>query len=984
MQKDLGLSRRRRPLLAWLLAWAQVLPLALSGCQHRIDGSGGSGGQASLVAGILGSNDLGEAVFKVTRQGIEKEPDQKVRTASLAALDGHHKPFVKAVNDIANLRTLGNVAQSAEAIFKLIDDDTIPSLAEDGAQVLELLAKDPRALDAVAALLRSRPATTGALPIDDLVALLGRLSNYPETEQLWTASADLLDANKALVKDALALASRELRAIPPGSNVGPKGALANLIQRIGSTILDEAKLRSQFDFGAPEWVVRLDDRGVPIVAKDASGRIPPPFVDDGQGRARIDALGRLVDGAGKPIDVPPFDDPKKPGRDASGRSVGTGGGLVYVYFDAKKTHLALALKLGGDLLRRDADAHAVAILEAALGPPRADKSYDPATPVCDLVHGALELLAPDEAPKLLRALSTVVANDPARAEKVIVEISRAVDKLRAAHAASAGAGGLAALPLSDPRMVKLTDDLLPIVDGICTQPASGGASTARTLMDVLNDLRQSAPDWPARMAPLFTNHRISPQVPVDTSQPSLHNGVDNRSSVQQLLSLLARSDQCSLPLSGGKSLAVQLIDMMAGLSPSTVATLTSLVTSLPGFLTNLACPGISNDIAALDDLAKSGSLDAFLPIAKAFKDRGETALLVKMLVRLDHDYEQVLRPAEPDIARILASGAVEEVAGIVGDATTIQDPTTGASCADVMADAIARLVDQHSSNVSDRFGNRVPSAAHLLLRPIQALDARLRAAGVGPHADALVDAFYAVSLKRVTVNGQEKLENETLMPFIAKALSDAAATLPADAATRRSEVTSAQKAAADFIPSSTSGTLLAIHGAIARSPQKAVVSRSIVNLLTPNKNVKDDIFGAVVKVLAFGLQLHPQSAGVSGPSIADLLRFAGDAIDPSRPLVQDMVKGITKLLTADKGKTVLNLERAALNPAPGEARAPAAILLHVMQDVRDAGVAAAGGGGNTTIGATEVHDGAQKIVAWIRDKRTGLGYIFDLIKRRKK
>ncbi len=180
-----------------------------------------------------------------------------------------------------------------------------------------------------------------------------------------------------------------------------------------------------------EHVARLDDRGVPVVAKDAQGKLLAPFTDDGQGRARIDGLGRPVDAAGKPIDLPPFDDAKKPGRDGFGRAVTAGGALQYVYFDAKKTHLALGLKVLGDHLRRDAHVNALAVIEAALGPARPDRSHDPDGPLVDLVHGGLELLAPDEAPKLLRALAALLANDPSRAERVVVELSRAGDQIRA-------------------------------------------------------------------------------------------------------------------------------------------------------------------------------------------------------------------------------------------------------------------------------------------------------------------------------------------------------------------------------------------------------------------------------------------------------------------------------------------------------------------------------------------------------------------------
>src|SRR5207302_1784016 len=121
-----------------------------------------------------------------------------------------------------------------------------------------------------------------------------------------------------------------------------------------------------------------------------------------------------------------------------------------------------------------------------------------------------------------------------------------------------------------------------------------------------------------------------PAVPVDYSRAATYVAagatIDNRSSVNQLLDLMARAQGCKLPLSS-QTLAETIVDLMADQTPQTVATLVSLLTAIPGFVINIACPGISNDIQSLDDLAKSGSLDALLPIAKVFKDHGETRLL---------------------------------------------------------------------------------------------------------------------------------------------------------------------------------------------------------------------------------------------------------------------------------------------------------------------------------------------------------------------
>src|SRR2546421_6758899 len=99
-------SRARHALLAWLLSGAQAL--LLPGCHEKITGIGGSAnaGNGNLIAGILGSNDLGVAMFNLYRAKLAKQPDPAIRASKLAALDGHRADFVKAINDIANAKSL--------------------------------------------------------------------------------------------------------------------------------------------------------------------------------------------------------------------------------------------------------------------------------------------------------------------------------------------------------------------------------------------------------------------------------------------------------------------------------------------------------------------------------------------------------------------------------------------------------------------------------------------------------------------------------------------------------------------------------------------------------------------------------------------------------------------------------------------------------------------------------------------------------------
>ncbi len=980
--------RRTSRSLSLVLVFSQ-LSLGV-GCHNKISGASGSG-QGSLIAGILGTNDLGKAFFDLYRSKVAAEPDASVRTAKLAALDKRRSDFIQAVNDIINARSVGGGLRTAESLFGLVDDGTLPRLAEDAAQILELLKADPAAQNAIVELLKGATTAKSAkgqqLPLEDFIALLARLDNYPDVEKLWTAAADITTQNPQLANDLLAWGSRELKNVQPPSNL-QASLVSRIITGMHEALLDPAQLRSGQSFGPSEWVVRLDARGVPKVAVDpATGTRVAPFVDGGNGLAALDAQDRFVDAAGAVISMPPFGKAGSAGFDGDGRALAAGGQLAFVYFDAKQTTLALELKLLGDLLRANVHERGMNVAEAALGPRKTDGSYDDG-PVADVLHGGLELLATDDAPKVLRALGALLQNDPARAERLLVAFSRAIDKAKAAQQASAQAGGLASLSLSDPRIVQLTDDLLPLVDDVFTAPAVGGPSTARVLMDTLDDLSRTVPDWPARVAPLAVMHRIQPAVAVDHSKPATYvasNGatVDNRSSLHQLLDLLARADGCKVPFTS-TSLAEMILSSMATLTPQTVSSLTSIITSIPGFLINIACPGLSNDIAALDDLAKSGSLDALLPIAKAFKDRNEIPLLVKILVRVQRSYGATLRDAEPDVNRILASGACEELCGLLGESTRINDPATGARLADILADSIATVVNQHSSQVSDRRGQRVPSLAYLLLLPLRQLDARLRAANVTGDLASLSDTCVSIVLARAVdpQTGQEVLANGCIVPFVTKVLQVASDVLPADPAQRRSLVSNAQSSATSFVLSKDMGSLMALERTLLNASSRPTIDAAIVNLLTPNANTKDDIFGAVVKLIAIELQTwvftKSSLSSATTQAVVDLAHFAGDAIDPQRPVVQDVIVGITKILVSDSGKTVINLQRAAFNVSPTLGRAPAAVLIEIFQQVGEAG------GSSSPITLAELQSGIDATIKSIRDPKGSVASFFDIIRNRKK
>ena len=142
--------------------------------------------------------------------------------------------------------------------------------------------------------------------------------------------------------------------------------------------------------------------------------------------------------------------------------------------------------------------------------------------------------------------------------------------------------------------------------------------------------------------------------------------------------------------------------------------------------------------------------------------------------------------------------------------------------------------------------------------------------------------------------------------------------------------------------------------------------------LTPNRVVADDIFGAVARITVLGLQAPP-----SATALRKMAPFLSRVVDPGNPLVPDSLRAFERLLTADQGKTILNILRAALNPGPGQQEPPALVLIHVMQAVEEARSAQGGG-----VDRAALQSGLQSVVDFIRDDQSGLEWIYDLIRNR--
>jgi hypothetical protein len=974
---------------------ALVSQLLLPACTHYTTYHGQTA-QGGLIGGLLSAYNFGEKIFEVVRARLSASQAPSA-PAEVAALDNRKADFVNAVNAVITPDALQQIGPTLQAFFQLVDDGTLPAMASNVADVLTSLENEPgqKTLQAIVALASTRKV----FQFDDVIEFVARTANYAEIEQVFQAIAGLINGQPSLVHDVTAFASRLLTEAsqPPATAQSGPGLFDGFTQEL----LVNAPPRSQANFGAPAWTVRVDVNGNPAVLLDPqTGKVYAPFVDDGTGVAAVDANGNPVDANGSPISIPPFGPQGASGYDSDGRALAASGALLYDFFDAKMTLLSHFCQLGGEALRRNIHELAVDTGEIALGPRVTNTSvspsfvgFDPANPVNDLAWGLLEVAKYDGVPKLLRSVAQVEATDPALSERVLVGVGKILEKLRPIALAPSQTA-------PTPADRALADQAIQLVDDLFAVPSGQAQSTGRVLFDVVHTLGQTARDLPGQLALMIdyktlvldAQGNVDPtqSVLVDRTQPATRAGSpqgENRSIVEQLLDLVTDADNCKTFLGlFGAPLSETLINLMAGQSASFVGTLIDFVSSpLVQMYLGIACPQIKDEVLGLKGLSASGALNGFLPIAKVFVDRGETPLLIDLLKTIDQAYPNAVLGYEPHISDVLKSGAVEMAFDlddlVVGQG--LADPVSGDKVIDIVADAIASLVAHPAGGVADRSGQAQPTLAHLVIVPLRRIDDAIFAASGGQSlANALGYAVTDLLIERQIdpQTGQEELVNPSITPFVGHAAKLLAQNLPAAATDRASMLAGVQANAISFLASRDFAAAVDLCETLRADPGASSIRDAVAHVLTPDPVAADDVFGSVLKIAVETLQTKYDL----GP-LRDIAGFAGDLLDPAGGKAAALVDGAAKVLQADQGKVVITLIRNTLNVPPASANLPAGqspfqVLRSVYADVSAA--ANAGQPPSTQGQVAALASAMDSIVQFIRDPQGGLQMIFDVIRNR--
>ncbi|HJL02248.1 MAG TPA: hypothetical protein RMH85_12305 [Polyangiaceae bacterium LLY-WYZ-15_(1-7)] len=590
---------------------------------------------------------LGELVYEVLHSNLSRAEQCGPTYGETLALD--RERFVETFDHAISDDVVDDLPELlGGTILPVVDSGDLPALTEAVAEALALLIDDefdPDRLTLQSALNVSQARTV--LEGSHAIELMRRVLADPLLEERIHALAGLAQepvGDDDVVGALLELAARNLE------DVGEPSACGELeVPGLAEALLKTEGYEDDDGYGAPAWVVRADERGFPRVRRsDLDGRMPAPFVDgDRDGLADVDAEGRFVDGDGDPIAVEPFG--RGEGYDADGRALAPDGGYLFEYVDVKQTTLGHVLQIGRDALDADLHHDLADVADAVLGDPQPCDdgpgclAYpEDDHPIADAAFVLFEVARYERAKAFVDTIATLVEEDPELAEDLLVAIGQVIEALETTD-----------LSLTDRELLDTGVELLPLMSRVFEADA-GGESTPRVLLGVVDDLGDTARDFPEQLSYIVDYRDLekpdacSPEppdlamsTPVDWDMPRTYRmggvDVDNRSALEQVIELLDVAHCGEVPFTGGQTVAYTALDLMADLEPNQVCNIIDLLLGafdvLPGAsdfvvsgaLDLIGCDGdrVTAALRSLDALAQSGGLDFLLPVAKVFEERGQ-------------------------------------------------------------------------------------------------------------------------------------------------------------------------------------------------------------------------------------------------------------------------------------------------------------------------------------------------------------------------
>lgn len=967
---------------------------------------------------------FGEIVYGVVEYNLSQT--QSCQAPLIGELRGHRTDVIASLDSSIPPELLAKIqGLMQDAIFPAIDSGELEATTDNIADLLGLLT-DPVAdphRNTLRALLNISQTRT-ILTQTQILDLVDAAIYDRELKEVTHALAQLAQHHDGVdytINSATDLLSRQLVSFTEenlceGLNLGD----------LEETLLKGDVISGDAQMGAPAWAVLADIHGNPRVRINPNtGSLFLPFIDiNADGAADVNQEGAPVTSGGSPIDIPEMGSGAD--HDETGRAVNSSGQLIYDYYDAKRSGLAMMLVLVKEALEDKMHQDLATVVNTTIptieicddGTPTCRKYPSDDNPFADIAWMLVELSRFDDAAVFLRTWSTLIKDNPELAETIMVTLGQILESVENSS-----------IDVTDPKIPALLSKALPLLDEVFEADNSSGKSTAQLLLELIHDLGGTARTFPEQLldtidyveltkSPSCTdakpNYELS--TPVDYSQPRYYQAggswVDNRSSIEESIELLSAVDCGSIPFTGGQTVAEFVIELLASRDEESVCGIIDLLLGTIdtfGFLGEFAttfsldmigCDGddVFPRLEALDSLASSGALNGYLPIAQVFVERNQLGTLLDIFhlaaddLRLDDDSdtntESTIREALPIIGQTIRAGAVDPMLDLADLLVTTQAVDENGTVGDVIMNSVERMVDDDASVQSRRGLVPNSSLAEQILLPFQTIIERLVAANntepmkrllkhvTGYLTQTQVDDGHTVN----TADDRVVLSNPRLIPLTTILLDFIAQLLELPDGQQTCYFNILQNDIDGFLTGRNFATMVRLIQAVENAPGASTLESFIIRALDPAAMDADrEIFGPAVVIMGGLLQ-----AQIDVDDMESIMTYLSLALDPGRTDSRMIVNTFDNMLTRDHEDVLLSAIRNMLNRDILESsKAPIQELASTFIDVASVDTS------NMCetrdeLSLDEAAELVDTVVTFMQDDQEGLGAIYELLGMRRR
>ena len=954
---------------------------------------------------------LGEAVYIHLYDNLKK--DKVCNKEKLGMFDSKKAEFVTAFDTLISDNIISVLDDSFKnTMLPLIDEGKIPKLTDYAAKLINSIVQNPedsdlKVLSQLISVFKARTILNGDDILDFLRILLDE-SNFNKTFHAYAQMAIYNDNGVSFAYELFSILARGVeRTLEPinceGLNLSTSDDL----------LLQSTELGSQTGSGEPAYCVYADLNGNPkVTVNSETETLNEPFVDYNQDfAADINNKGEPIDINGNPVKIPVFDE--NGNRDTNKRALANSGELLYEYFDASDTVLSYLLLSTANYLSTRMHHEFYNVVETAFGEPVScgDNCLNyPVNdnPVADLVFSVVEDFKYKHIGTLLKTWSVVIEDDPQTAELVLISVYNIMKSLE--H------GGIT---LTDIDLLDFFIDILPLIAEIFKKDNSTGETTARLLLDVIHELGDVARDFPSKLLTSLQYVSLEKDETCSSQPPNLELSiqvnyereryyynesglVDNRSGIEQLVELLADSDCGSVPFTGDKTVAEVIVENMADRTPDNVCDIINGVFGIIGFAPNVSeaiavvslnlmgCDGelVWDNLMSMDVLAKSGMLDAILPVAKSFVDRDQLNTLLSIFHLLNDDLkldeggveESTVRKILPTLIKVLKTDAVDSLFDLDDILVSVPAVDGSGNLADVIVDSF-EWVTAIQSEIQTRQGvinNK--SHAIAMLTPYREIANRLNAAGKTENLQNLINYLLSY-LEPQSEPDVMTLKDQAFLKVLEKVLKYLSEVLTLSVENQNCFFSSTQTQLNDFITHKDMATAVRLMRIYINSENFYDLDSFAVKLFTPNKNnPSKDLFASLVKILSAVIQI-PKSNNMQFDA---LLEFILQLLKDPESDFADIISIIDTILLDDENDTFINIIRTAVKEIPElNNKTPVQVFAEILMNllsIKDDNECI-----NDNIAAWELNDIEQLLKTasdFLTDKETGLKGIYHIISLR--